>query len=217
MKLNGTLLRNRRLELGLTSRELGRSIGGNTLIVKRLEETGNPMSLLVRDLSRLLDGLSLSISEAIYRDPGEGTVELDLVETIGSMLFENRKFLHPYEIAEILSITMEETEEALAVLAARLTGVGLRLNRTASGVRIMQSADHEVAVPTESRRAKYLARLQHADLMLLHQVVSGPVHMKSYANAKQGNVRIRRLELAGLTRIVDGMVVPTDELLQILT
>jgi hypothetical protein len=39
----------------------------------------------------------------------------------------------------------------------------------------------------------------------------------SYANAKQGNVRIRRLELAGLTRIVDGMVVPTDELLQILT
>jgi hypothetical protein len=68
-----------------------------------LEETGDPTSLFARDLSRLFDGLSRNISEAIYTDPDEATVELDIAETIASMHVENRKFLHPSGIPGIVA------------------------------------------------------------------------------------------------------------------
>ena len=61
MKIDGRLLRRRRMELGLTSREVANTSRVSSATIKRLEETGDAGVLAVSTLVAVLDALSLTL------------------------------------------------------------------------------------------------------------------------------------------------------------
>ena len=208
MKLNNELLRARRLELGMTLRSVARDTTMSLALIQRLEETGDADVLVVSALERLLRTLSLDLVDVIENPPATGTDD-DYVTGVCGLLQERGRSVPSHDIASTLGITMDQVNSALSIVDERLRTVGLRLNLSSSGWRIVAVARRELGSTTNRERARYLSNLNHGDMALLYRVATGKVFAKTAASSNNGNVSVSKLKGAGLVEIVNEVLKPT--------
>lgn len=111
---------------------------------------------------------------------------------------------------ESASAHLDEVKPALEVLEERLRSIELRLSKSSTGVSIVPAVQAGAGSGSERERTRLRARINHGDLVLLHKVVAGRVRTNSVANGTNGIISLRRLEGAGLARIVDGELQLTE-------
>lgn len=202
MKLNQRLLRARRMELGLTSREVAREAKVSQGLIKRLEETGDAAVLQVETLTAILRALSLDLVDALERDTVP-EAEDDLVVAVGGLLHERKRGLTAFEIAAALGVHLDQVEPALEVLDANLRPAGLRIHRSSSGVSIVPIARPDLGSGTGKERLRYLSNVNSGDLALLYRAFTERVPANTVAATTNGTVSLQKLEGAGLATVED--------------
>lgn len=200
MKLNQKLLRTRRMQLGLTSRQVAREANVSQGLIKRLEETGDAAVLQVETLAAILGALSLDLVDVL--DHGSAvTAPDDLVTAIGGLLHERKRGVTTFEIAAMLSVQLGDVEPALHVLDAHLRPAGLRIHRSSNGVSIVAAARHDLGSGSHKDRLRYLSNLNNGDLALLYRVMTDRVPTNVVARTANGTIQLQKLEGAGLVRV----------------
>ena len=210
MKLKHGLLRARRLELGLTSREVAREATVSNQLVKRLEDTGDASVLQVGTLAAILNSLSLDLVEALERPTTTGSALDETVKGIAGLLLESSARVPLVELALTLSIDLEAVEPALDVLEERLRSTGLRISSSRAGVSIVPAVRPEAGSGSARERTRHLTKINHGDLVLLHRVVTGRRVLANSVTGTTNGIALRRLEGAGLARTVDGELQLTE-------
>ncbi len=203
MKLNRQLLRARRMELGLTSREVARAANVSQPLIKRLEDTGDAAVLQVSTLTMILSALCLDLIEVQEKSPVTCD-DNDLVAAIGGLLQERRSGTTLVEIASSLGVTIDMIDPALSSLDDALRPAGLRLRRNTSGVSIVPGVRASLGSGTLQERLRYLSNLNSGDLALLYRAMTTRLPANTVAATANGNVNLQKLEGAGLVEIKDG-------------
>lgn len=210
MILNRQLLRARRMELGLTSREVAREAYVSQPLIKRLEETGDASVLQVETLTAILRALSLDLTDALEQAPTATTAN-NLVAAVGGLLQERKRGVPAYEIASTLGTTLDRIETALQVLDSNLRPAGLRVHRNSSGVSIVPTARPDLGSGSGRERLRYLSNLNSSDLALLYRALTERVPANTVAATVNGNFNLQKLEGAGLAQLCDGILQPTPQ------
>lgn len=198
MKLHGDRLRLRRLELGLTTRELARSSGVSQTLIKRLEETGDAAAILCGTLQRILDALGASVSEVLCEKGTSVGVETDTVARLGALVLERTSAISIPQVAHLLEVDRSDVEDGLRELAARVDSVGIRIRQRFGGVRLVPAVRAE---NDNMKMTRHLAALTDADVALLHRCYHRKATLRSIAATTNGNVSLHRLLGAGLLAI----------------
>jgi len=209
MKLNRQLLRARRMELGLTSREVARAANVSQPLIKRLEDTGDAAVLQVSTLTMILSALCLDLIEVQEKSPVTCD-DNDLVAAIGGLLQERRSGTTLVEIANSLGVTIDMIDPALSSLDDALRPAGLRLRRNTSGVSIVPGVRASLGSGTLQERLRYLSNLNSGDLALLYRAMTTRLPATTVAATANGNVNLQKLEGAGLVEIKDGCLCLTQ-------
>jgi transcriptional regulator with XRE-family HTH domain len=209
MKLNRQLLRARRMELGLTSREVARAANVSQPLIKRLEDTGDAAVLQVSTLTMILSALCLDLIEVQEKSP-ETCEENDLVAAIGGLLQERRSGTTLIEIASSLGVTIDLIDPALNSLDDALRHAGLRIRRNTSGVSIVPIVRASLGSESLQERLRYLSNLNSGDLVLLYRAMTTRLPANTVSATTNGNVNLQKLEGAGLVEIRDGYLCLTQ-------
>jgi transcriptional regulator with XRE-family HTH domain len=209
MKLNQQLLRARRMELGLTSREVARESNVSQRLIKRLEETGDVAVLHVATLATILNTLSLDLFDALDH-PQTPTSSDNLVAAIGGLLHERKRIMTPYEIAAALGVTLDQIEPAVQALDAQLRPAGLRLHCTSKGFSIVSIVRPNLGSQSSKERLHYLSNLNSGDLALLYRALTERVPAKTVAATVHSTISLRKLEGAGLAWVNDHRLCLTE-------
>ena len=210
MKLKDGLLRARRPELGLTSREVAREAAVSSQLVKRLEDTGDASVLQVATLAAILNSLSLDPVDALERPAPTGDASDQTAQAVCGLLLERRARVPFVEIALTLSIALEEVKLALQVLEEPLRSIGLRLSRISTSVSIVPAVRPEAGSGSARERTRHLAKINHNDLALLHRVVAGRRVLANSVTGMANGIALHKLEGAGLARTVEGELQLTE-------
>ena len=197
MKIDGEQLRKRRMQLGLTSRRVAKIAMVASQTITRLEATGDAGVLQVNTLEAILGALSLSLDEAIAmadKIPKNG----DLNAILGSYLLNQKKGIQLSELAQVANAELFEISNALPSLEEDLRAVGMCLNISAVGVKIVPTNRPEMKSETAATRSRYLANLNSGDLKLLYRIFSSRPHLKEVAQSVNSTMSLQKLEGAGL-------------------
>ena len=208
MKIDGRLLRRRRMELGLTSREVANTSRVSSATIKRLEETGDAGVLAVSTLVAVLDALSLTLFEVIDT-PETPTCEPTLIEAVGGYLAGQKRGVPLVELAQVTSALLPDVEDVVTVLEEKLREVGMCLKRSSTGLSIVPIVQPEIVATTASARARYLANLNTGDLSLLYRIYSTETPLNGVAQSANLTMSLQKLEGAGLVEI------PTNEAIRL--
>ena len=215
MIINQLHLRNRRLQLGLSKRELADSIAVTTTLITRLEETGDASLLQVKTLTSLLQNLGLNMSDVISSvESVEEKVSTPETRELGQILFQSRRELSKSQIAKSLGMTLEEVDALLVILDSKLKIVGLRIHQTYRGIKIIAGAQSgnlgKVAI--SARRSRSFDVLNLGDLSLLFKVINENLGSNHIMGSANGKVSLHKLLNATLVQIdADGRIVPTSQ------
>lgn len=201
MKLNGTLVRERRLQLGLTSRELADYSHCSITVIRRVEETGDVGTLTVSTVAAMLDSLSLTWSEAVLQAENSGHNDSGIVVRLGALLHNHKKGLPAHVAATYLAATLTDVTRAASTLSVTLEPAGLRVHSGSTGLRIVAAAS---SIADSVEEARTFTVLNHADLSLLKRIATRRVKCNSVANANDGNVSLHKLRNCGLVSEDDG-------------
>lgn len=205
MKLNERMLRARRMELGLTSREVARQANVSQGLVKRLEDTGDAAVLQVETLTAILNALSLDLVD-VLEPATEPTVADDLVVAVGGLLQERKRGVTAFEIAAALGVHLDQVEPALQGLDANLRPAGLRIHRSSNGVSIVPIARPDLGSGSGKERLRHLSNLNNGDLALLYRALTERLPANTVAATANGSINLQKLEGAGLAVIRDGAI-----------
>jgi len=198
--LNMQLIRDRRVELRLSVRDIAKQLGVSITTVANLE-TGRahgeqPLSLLFR----LAEVLAMDVTDLLASPrPDEAAgADDDLVAKVSSVLFELRHLTSPEILATALNVTTGDVEAAVTVLDRRVAKFGLRVHRLRGDVGIVRSQ----ATPTRdelhaawqqdfARRSMTLSQAR-----MLYRVWLGGFEQKQLSNPER--VTLGQLINAGL-------------------
>lgn len=205
MKLDGTQLRARRLQLALTTRGLAREAQVSQTLIKRLEDTGDPASITCATLQLVLDALSLDLAEALDRGITHASPVTVGVESIGAILLDQTRGITSVALAHVAGSSTATVNRQVEVLERLLRQVGMRLHRGSTGIRLMPA--HTALAAADG--AQILDAPTNTDLRLVHRTVAGNLHVRDVATMKNGNVSLHRLTNSGLVETrSDGSIVP---------
>ena len=208
MKIDGRLLRRRRMELGLTSREVANNSRTSSATIRRLEETGDAGVLAVSTLVAVLDALSLTLLEAIDT-PETPKCEPTLIAAVGGYLAGQKRGVPLLELAQVTSALLPDVEDAVTILEEKLREVGMCIKRSSTGLSIVPIVQPEIAATTASARARYLAKLNAGDLSLLYRIYSTETALNGVAQSANLTMSLQKLEGAGLVEM------PTNEAIRL--
>lgn len=201
MKLNGTLLRERRLQLGLTSRELADYAHCSVTVIRRVEETGDVGTLTVSTVAAMLESLSLTWSETVLDAQQSSHNDSGIVARLGALLHNHKKGLPTHVAATYLGTTLTDVTKAASDLSVVLEPAGLRVHCGSTGLRIVADAS---SVADSVEEARTFTVLNHADLSLLRRIATRKVKNNAIANSNDGNVSLHKLRNCGLVSEDDG-------------
>jgi transcriptional regulator with XRE-family HTH domain len=176
--LNTALIRQRRLELSISKRELARRINVTAPAVIALERGTNHHALKLREVNDLARALSLPITSLIAESaaapppaPDDVALEAALLSIRG-----RRRMIH---IARVLGWPRQRVEAAAEALTARLIHTGAVLENTDLGIQIRpRPGALDVELPTtdrvrDAKHARPLSTLEAA--ILLDAVQTGHI------------------------------------------
>jgi len=205
MKINERLLRSRRLQLGLTSREVAKRANVTMTLVKRLETTGEIGTLQVQTVTALLDALGLELSEVVLPPQIEGAND-QLVAAIGCLIQERGRGVMSADIASSVGCTLDKVEPALQVLDAHLRPSGLRIHRSSSGISIVPLVRLDAGSGSLQEVLRYLSNINNGDIVLVHRLLTEEISERSIAMTTNGNVSLHKITGSGLVETNDGQL-----------
>jgi transcriptional regulator with XRE-family HTH domain len=175
--INAHLLRERRLELGLSARELGRRVGLREVTVLRLEAGGAQDALRLDTFARVARELHLRVDQLLVSRPAQPTAATrnDVRLEAAILHSRRRRPLADFEIP--LGLTSRELRQAADQLERRLDATGGELRRVAGGFTI--TARHGVLSRAELDRLRNTRRERQAlrgdQVRALHDVINGSI------------------------------------------
>lgn len=201
------MLRARRLELGISKRELSDNCGVTSTVISRLEETGEVASFTVETLMKILQCLSLDLNDLTNQpeSPNHETKIFDVRE-LGQLLHNFGKAMSRSNIAQCLGLSLEAVDTAAKELDELLKLTGLQIQYANRGLRIIaRAASPHLSKATDTAlRARNLEVLNAGDISLLYQIMKGGLDSKNVSGRNNGNVSLYKLENANLVRTEKG-------------
>lgn len=210
MKIDGNQLRRRRLELGLTKREVAKTALVSSQTILHLETTGDAGVLQVNTLEAIIGALSLSLTEAIAT-VDESHADSCLVQILGSYLLNQKKGIQLAELAQVAKAELFEIEQGLLSLEEDLRAVGMRLNRSAAGVKIVPVNRPEIQSDSAASRSRYLANMNNGDLKLLYRIFSTNTLLNGITQSVNTTMSLQKLEGAGLIEFMPNQPIAITE------
>ena len=158
--IDGSLVRPRRAELGISVRTIASVCGVTAPIITRIESGANHFEMTLDLLYKLAGTLALDPAQLLLPAPGsssEASTPDDVVQ-LGALLYSNERMMPISALAEVLSWPKARVRAAADALDARLRDCGLRLHRSSSnlGIRPGVEAVDPKAITAALRR--HLAR-----------------------------------------------------------
>lgn len=203
--LDAARVRARRLELGLSERQLSAVTGLGQAVVRGIEAGTNHKDLTLGDLTRLAAALTMDVTQLLtaagpppsgddMQDSGPAAADL---ARVGALLYEVNRLIPVESLAVTAGLTLAQTHAVLGELDVRLRTIGLRVHRLGNTVRVSAEVD---AVDAETLRRTWRAHLGRRGLDIgqvhtLHQVCTGRRN-KTLTNDQQ--VTVNQLTNAGL-------------------
>lgn len=198
--LNAALIRERRLELGLSERRLAALMGPSVsqTIIRSLEAGTNHGDLTLGDLNRLADLLSLNLADLLTTPeeqkassagdaagPESLTDLLDCaVPKVSAVLFEIGRLTPLGAVSSTTGLTLDELAVVLDGLDTRLAPVGLGVHRLGHEVKIARRHDVGSRDMLEAAWREHLGRMGPiiTQVRLLRRAARGQVP-KTLGNA----------------------------------
>lgn len=207
--LNSARVRTRRLELGLSERELSGVTGLGQAVIRGVEAGTNHKDLTLGELTRLAAALTVDVAQLLtVAEPtttaAKETQNGEHLARVCALLHDVNRLIPVESLATTTGHTLEQTHAVLAVLDAQLRTIGLRVHTLGNTVRVCSDVD---AVDAETLRRTWRAHLGRRGLDIgqvhtLHQVRAGR-RSKTLTNDQQ--VTVNQLTNAGLlTRTTSG-------------
>jgi transcriptional regulator with XRE-family HTH domain len=165
--INADLLRELRLDRGLSQRKLAASAGVDALTIKRLEGGANPDDVTLRVLGKLADALGVRSADLLNHTRNETSANaIDAVGTIGSALAAGGRSTRT-GLSRTAVIAPEEVDEVLADLAVRLEPLGIAVARHGDEVwlapQTAAAATGERHRPLDVNQARLLRRIHRGE------------------------------------------------------
>lgn len=224
MLVNGALIRERRLELGLSERRVAALMGPSfsQTVVRGVETGTNHSDLTIGELVRLADLLSLPVADLLTTTAGDDAPQQVGAETLAEfldrvvpqvsvVLFELGRLVPVESLAETLGLPLADVEAALHELDARLAGVGLCVHRLGNDAKIARRHDAPARGVLKKAWREQAGRtgLNLSQVRLLYRAARGEVP-KTLRNPEQ--VAAGQLVNAGiLIRTQSGGVTLADD------
>lgn len=213
--INHTLVRRRRLELGLSERKLTAllGVGVSQTVLRGIEAGTNHADLTLGDIARLAHHLDLPMHQLLTppsapdvaatdaetaAGPVTPTAHLDTsVRQVAGVLTELNRGIPAQTLAELVELTLTELDEVLIELDTRLRRAGLRLRRLRGDVYLGADDDSIDQDTVRETWRRHLARrsLNLGQAHLLHRAARGEV-VKNLGNDER--VRGASLVNAGI-------------------
>ena len=218
--LNAALVRARRLQLGLSERQLSAVTGLGQSVIRSVEAGTNHKDLTLGDLTRLADALAvdppqLLTSQTTRPDPAAGEDDEDVsaaeLARLGALLYDVDRLVPVESLAVTTGLTLQRTHNVLAALDARLRPIGLRVHTLQNNVRVTPDLDAVDAATLRHTWRAHLGRrgLDIGQVHTLQQVRNGR-RSKTLTNDQQ--VKVSQLTNAGLlTRTTSGGAELSDD------
>jgi transcriptional regulator with XRE-family HTH domain len=140
--IDGNLVRTRRLELGLSQRNLARTAGFGLATLRDIEDhDGQDRNVSIVQLVRLAGALDLGAARLIDIPRDETPtvapqVESDDTHEVAHVLLEVRAILNVDDVAQTLGWTYRRTSDALDALNVQLQCTGLHVHRFAGRAQL---------------------------------------------------------------------------------
>jgi transcriptional regulator with XRE-family HTH domain len=141
--LDTELLVSRRLELGITQRELGRVTRLNYQIIRRMEAGDGHQERTLGDLANIGKAIGLELHEMLLkRSDASASDTPDATRVLAALLAAAppSRRVRPGELAQGLRWPVQRVLDALAEAGERLGGTGAALARSATGIRLIPQA-----------------------------------------------------------------------------
>jgi transcriptional regulator with XRE-family HTH domain len=185
------------MELGLTSRAVAATAKVSSATIKRLEERGDAGVLSVNTLTSLLNALSLTLLEVV-QVPSAPESEEDFIRIVGNFLAGQKKGIPLADIAIATGLLLVDASRAADTLEMRLREVGMCINHSATGLKIVPTACAAPSLSSAATRSRYLKNLNNGDLALLYRIFSSVTHLNAMAQSPNTTMSLQKLEGAGL-------------------
>ncbi len=195
-RIEGALLRYRRVELGLSQRRLGAAVGVNGMTIQRLED-GSDTNDFPLGLVRSLAGvLAVEVAALLGGEPPTRSGEEADVQVVGRLISAHERPLPRHHLIEALEWDHDRLDTALTGLREALAATGQALQESTAGLDLRAAHDPG---PVDERLAASVAAdigLSSQERRLLRQAVAGPLsHERQSVPAQQATANLRRLGL----------------------
>ena len=172
--LDADMIRRRRTALGLSERDLAKSLGVTGFTVNALERGANHDDLPAGLIGALAEALALTPNELFNTPTRTRTADAALdVGAIGALLAGDGRLVPTAALAEVLDWPAERVTAALDDLAVRLPEVGQRLHRLGNDVSIVAAAAPPARLERLSRRVMAARGLTRHQAQLLYRAWHG--------------------------------------------
>jgi len=195
--LNAELIRRRRLELGLSLREVAKYLGGTAQVVLGIENGSNHERITVAVLANLAELLGVDPADLLAVTEPPKSDRSELAGRVGSLLQAVAGPVSVDTLADVLSTPIADIWSAVDVLDDLLRPAGLRVQRVGPDVAVCAGAAIDARPLRETMRRDAARRgLQTNEVDLLSRIVDGKVDEKSLGNSDR--VALGRLRNAGI-------------------
>lgn len=135
--LDGTFIRRRRAELGLSARSVGANLGVTPSVVTRLEIGQNHQDISVGVVARLAEVLGVDVADLFLASTSRlRDAEADDIAALGSLLHQADVVTPRAVFRDVLGWSDERVRSTIEALDEQLRTVGMRLSRVANRYRI---------------------------------------------------------------------------------
>lgn len=210
--LNAGLIRERRLQLNIPTRELGRRSGLSGPTIRRIESGESAPDLTLGDLYLLATALVLDMSDLLVPQPGrERAATLDSAR-VEALLATAGRLVRKEEIALAFEWDLGRVATALNDLDDRMRGTGQRLHRHPSGTVSLQASP--IGLTSEERESAVRAAYQHRGVNRRTAQVLAPLietRRMPIPATNAGRVGAGELAAAAIARIEGDELVLEDD------
>lgn len=162
--IDGSRLRDARLQRGLSQRKLAAEAGTDALTILRLEDGADGGELPLRVVVRMAAALGVPLAHLLPGSDKTGVAEH--TDQIGAALLEHRS-LSRADLSAIGDLPVDDLDSALSTLADRLEGTGMALAHQADTVALVPSvttaAVEPVGRPLDLLQARLLRRIHRGE------------------------------------------------------
>lgn len=196
VRVNGSLIRQRLLELRLSEREAAKTFGLTTTTIRSAVANGAlSSSQSLADVRNLKEGLGISWAD-LFDAPAPEPAETDDVPVLIQVLIEQPKAVPEDRLARALGWDLDRVRDAATAAEGALAPAGLMIHVASSGLLIRARSDHSATRQRLDDLRDDEAGLNQSAARVLHEAWAGELSPQEDRNNHQ--VQLGRLHNLGV-------------------